>query len=73
MTNTSSEEQLFITSAGTSTIGIRMDRVLSFTFSERELTLSIRYIGDPQPDKFEGSMAQAILQELRFAKKPGTP
>jgi hypothetical protein len=67
MTNTNAEEQLFITSAGTVTVGIRMDRVLSFTFSEPELTLSIRYIGDAQPEKFEGPMAQAILRELRYA------
>jgi hypothetical protein len=67
MTSINSEQQFFITSAGSSTIGIRVDQVLSFAFSERELTLSIRYIGDPQADKFEGSMAQAILQELRYA------
>ena len=67
MTNSTSGEQLFITDAGPLTIGIRMDRVLSFTFNEPELTLSVRYIGDPQPDRFEGSMAQAILRELRYA------
>ena len=67
MTNTNSGEQLFITNVGTLTVGIRMDRVLSFTFNESELTLSVRYMGDPQPDKFEGTLAQAILRELRYA------
>ena len=67
MTNTSSGEQLFITSAGPLTIGIRMDQILSFIFSESELTLSIRYIGDSHVEKFEGSVAEAILRELRYA------
>ena len=54
MTNTISGEQLFIPNVGALTVGIRMDRVLSFKFNESELTLSVRYMGDPQPGKFEG-------------------
>ncbi len=63
----SSENQIFITSAGPLTTGIRMDQVLSFTFNEAEISLSIRYIGDPSPQIFQGPMAQAILRELRYA------
>ncbi len=67
MTNTDSREQLFITTSGAMTVGIRMDRILSFSFNEPGLALSIRYLDDPNPEKFEGPMAQAILRELRYA------
>ena len=69
MTNNSengSDRQLFITSTGTIITGIRMDQILSFTFNEPELSLSVRYVGDPNPEKFQGPMAQAILRELRY-------
>jgi hypothetical protein len=65
MTNPS-ETQILIMNAGGFTIGIRVDYILSFTFNEAESSISIRYIGDPNPEVFHGQLAQAILRELRY-------
>ena len=66
MTN-DSQTQILIVTAGAQTVGIRMDHVLSFAFHEPEISLSIRYIGDPTPQNFQGPLAQAIMRELRYA------
>ena len=65
MTN-DSETQILIMNAGTITIGLRMDQILSFTYNEPELSMSIRFIGDANPQIFQGPLAQAILRELRY-------
>lgn len=60
------ETQILIMNAGTETIGLRMDHILSFVYSESQLSISIRFIGDPSPQVFQGPLAQAILRELRY-------
>jgi hypothetical protein len=62
-----SQTQILIMNAGSQTIGIRMDHILSFLFNEPEASLSIRFIGDPTPQVFQGPLAQAIMRELRYA------
>jgi hypothetical protein len=66
MTN-SSETQILIMEAGTTTIGIRMNHILSFIYNEADPSISIRFVGDPNPQIFQGPLAQAILRELRYA------
>ena len=49
------------------TAAIRIDRILSFTFNDRESVLTVRYIDDPLPERFEGPLAEAILRDFRGA------
>lgn len=59
--------QLFVISAADVVTGIRMDRILSFTHQQGTGSLTIRYIGESNPERFEGPVAEAILRELRYA------
>jgi hypothetical protein len=52
------------------TAAVRLDRILSFAYNEREGVLSIRYIDEQQPDRFEGEIAEAIIRDLRLSVQP---
>jgi len=58
--------QLFLANTKGLTIGVRVDQILSFTYREAEMTLAIRYLNDIDPETFEGPIAEALFQELRF-------
>ncbi|HTG43334.1 MAG TPA: hypothetical protein VK633_02260 [Verrucomicrobiae bacterium] len=63
----STELQLFVVTTPDSIVGIRMDRILSFRYENPKGPLTIRYIGDPNPEKLEGPLAEAMIRELRYA------
>ena len=62
-----SNSQLFVVSTPESIVGIRVDRILSFTFVPAKSSLNLRYIDDPVEEKFEGAVAENIFRELRYA------
>jgi hypothetical protein len=64
------QARFVLASSKEATIGLRLDRILSFNYSEADAVLIIRYIDDPIPDKFQGPTAEAILREFRFASQP---
>jgi hypothetical protein len=57
---------LFLANTKDVTVGVRMDQILSFTYREPEMTLSIRYIGNSVADTYEGPVAEALSRELRY-------
>jgi hypothetical protein len=64
------QARFVLASSKDATVGLRLDRILSFSYSEADSTLTIRYIDDPLPDKFQGVTAEAILREFRAASQP---
>jgi hypothetical protein len=61
-----SDSPMFIVNTSEAIVGIRMDRVLSFTFDPAKGCLSVRYIGEGTEEKFEGPIAEGVLRELRY-------
>ena len=64
--NDANPNSIFIVSHDGKVVGIRTDQILSFTYNESAPSLIIRYIGNTEPERFEGSMADALLRELRY-------
>jgi hypothetical protein len=65
-TNESKEQDIFIVTLDGNVVGIRVDRIVSFIYNAEPPVLTLKYLGDPTPERFEGPMAEALLRELRY-------